>query len=145
MFKRLLTSHTILENWLFLVRVFTGILIAIYGFEIFDANKMAGNVAWLTDLHFPAPHFMACLGKAAELTGGILVTLGLLVRPVSIVLVLDMFVITFIMGQGKILGDAQLPFLFLLLFVSFIFTGGGKWSLDYFLFDRVRKKDKSLF
>jgi putative oxidoreductase len=139
MFKKLFTSRSFLENWLASVRVVTGILIAIVGFEVFDKGRMNGNVAWLTDLHFPVPHFMAYLGKAAELIGGIFLALGLLVRLMSVILVVDMFVITFIMGQGKILGDAQLPFVFLLLFAGFFFAGSGKWSLDYLLFDR--KKD----
>jgi uncharacterized membrane protein YphA (DoxX/SURF4 family) len=42
------------------------------------------------------------------------------------------------MGNGKILGDAQLPFLFVLFFLSFIIYGGGKWSLDNLFFNRKK-------
>ncbi|HEX9513178.1 MAG TPA: DoxX family protein [Puia sp.] len=136
MFKRLLTSRIHLENWLILIRVITGIIIAKYGLETFNKGQMEGNVAWLKDVHFPSPFFMAYLGKISELIGGILLILGLLTRVVSIVLIINMSVIIFIMGHGKVFGEDQLPFLLLLLFATFLFSGAGKWSLDHLLFSR---------
>lgn len=141
MLKQLLSSNAILKNWLILVRIFAGIIIARYGFEIFNQDKMKGNADWLTDIHLPAPVFMAYLGKATELIGGVLLIIGLCTRFAAIALVITMSVITFLMGKGKIFGDEQLPFLLLLLFVSFIFSGAGKWSLDYLLFDREEIKN----
>ena len=136
MFKQLLSSNTILKNWLILVRIFAGIIIARYGLEIFSHDKMQGNADWLTDIHLPAPVFMAYLGKGTELIGGILLIIGLCTRLAAIALVITMSVVIFLMGKGNIFGDEQLPFLLLLLFVSFIFSGAGKWSLDYLLFER---------
>jgi len=138
MLKRLLTTEVIFENWLVIIRVIIGVFMTVYGFEISDPEKMKGNVAWLTDIHFPAPVFMAYLGKATELVGGILLIAGLFTRFVSIPLVIDMSVVIIFMGNGKIFGDGQLPFLFLLFFLSFIIYGGGKWSLDNFLFNRKK-------
>lgn len=138
MLKQLLSSNTIMKNWLILVRIFAGIIIAKYGLEIFNHDKMKGNTDWLTDIHLPAPVFMAYLGKATELIGGILLIIGLCTRLAAMALVITMSVIIFLMGKGNIFGDEQLPFLFLLLFVSFIFSGAGKWSLDSLLFDRKR-------
>jgi putative oxidoreductase len=127
-----------METWPVIIRVIIGILIAAYGLEISDAEKMKGNVAWLTDIHFPAPVFMAFLGKITELAGGILLIAGLCTRLVSIPLAIDMSVVIIFMGNGKILGDAQLPFLFVLFFLSFIIYGGGKWSLDNLFFNRKK-------
>jgi|ERR1041385_7530839 len=138
MLKRLLTTEVIFENWLVIIRIIIGVFMAVYGLEISDPEKMKGNVAWLTDIHFPAPVFMAYLGKATELVGGILLIAGLFTRFVSIPLVIDMSVVVIFMGNGKIFGDGQLPFLFLLFFLSFIIYGGGKWSLDNFLFNRKK-------
>lgn len=138
MLKRLFSSHPILENWLVIVRIIVGMLIAAYGLETFEAEKMKSNVAWLTDIHFPAPVFMAYLGKITELAGGILLAIGLFTRLVSIPLIIDMAVVIIFMGNGKIFGDAQLPFLFLLFFLNFIICGGGKWSLDNLLFNRKK-------
>ena len=136
MFKQLLSSNAILKNCLVLVRIFAGIIIAKYGLEVFNHDKMKGNADWLTDIHLPAPVFMAHLGKGTELIGGILLIIGLCTRLAAIALVITMSVVIFLMGKGNIFGDEQLPFLLLLLFISFIFSGAGKWSLDYLLFDR---------
>jgi len=96
---------------------------------------MDGNVAWLTDIHFPLPVFMAYLGKGAELIGGILIVLGLFTRIAAIVLIINMAIITFVLGSGKIFEDDQHPFLLLVLFVYLFFVGAGKLSLDHKLFN----------
>jgi putative oxidoreductase len=83
---------------------------------------------------------MAYVGKITELVGGLLLAIGLFTRPAVIALVINMAVITFIMGNGKILSDDQHPFLLLLLFAVFFFTGAGMYSLDYLLFDKAGKK-----
>jgi len=138
MIKKILSSNPILKNWEVIIRIIAGIIIAKYGVEVFNHNKMKGNADWLTDIHFPAPVFMAYVGKATELLGGILLVFGLATRFASIALVLTMTVVIFIMGKGNIWGDEQLPFLLLLFFVNFILCGAGKWSLDYLLFDKER-------
>jgi putative oxidoreductase len=138
MLKRLLATEPILENGLVIIRIIVAILIAAYGLEVFEADKMKSNIAWLTDIHFPAPVFMAYLGKITELAGGILLAVGLFTRLVSIPLIIDMVVVIIFMGNGKIFGDAQLPFLFALFFLTFIIYGGGKWSLDNLLFNRKK-------
>jgi putative oxidoreductase len=138
MLKKFFTTQVIFENWLIVIRAFIGLMIAVYGLETFNPEKMKGNVAWLTDIHFPVPIFMAYLGKITELAGGILLIAGLCTRFVSIALVINMSVIIIFMGNYKIFGDAQLPFLFLLFFLSFILYGGGKWSLDNLLFNQKK-------
>jgi len=138
MIKRLLTTGPILENWLVIIRITVGVLIAAYGLETFEAEKMKSNVAWLTDIHFSLPVFMAYLGKITELAGGIFLAAGLFTRLVSIPLIINMSVVIIFMGNGKIFGDAQLPFLFALFFLTFIIYGGGKWSLDNLLFNRKK-------
>ena len=138
MLKRLLKTEVIFENWLIIIRILVGVMIAVYGLEMFHSKEMKDAVAWLTDIHFPIPLFMAYLGKVTELVGGIFLAAGLFTRFVSIPLVINMSVITIFMGSGKIFGDGQLPFLFLLFFLSFIIYGGGKWSLDNLLFNRKK-------
>lgn len=122
-----------LQDGLILIRIFSGILIAHHGLGLFNTGHMDGNVAWLTDIHFPLPYVMAYIGKGTELAGGILLAIGLFTRISATLLVINMSVITFIMGHGKILDEDQHPFLFLLLFAVFLFYGGGKYSLDKYL------------
>lgn len=138
MLKQLLSSEGFYKNLLVIIRAISGIIIAKYGLEVFEANSMQGNFDWLTDLHMPAPHFMAYLGKLTELVGGALLAIGLFTRLVTIPLIINMGVIIFFMGKGNIWGDEQLPFLLLLLFAVFFFNGAGKWSMDHWLFDRKK-------
>ncbi|HJP63213.1 MAG TPA: DoxX family protein [Mucilaginibacter sp.] len=139
MLKQWLTSEGYYKNFLAVIRAIAGIIIAKYGLEVFKADSMKGAIDWLTDLHMPAPHFMAYLGKLTELIGGGLLAIGLFTRLVTIPLIINMGVIIFFMGKGNIWGDEQLPFLLLLLFAVFFFTGAGKWSFDHLLFDRKSK------
>jgi putative oxidoreductase len=136
MLKQLLNSKIILDKWFIIIRVITGIMIARYGLEVFNTNKMDGNVAWLKDIHFPVPVFMAYVGKCAELIGGIFLIFGLFTRFAAILLIIDMLVIIFIMGKGNIFGDEELPFLLMTLFICFLFRGGGELSLDHLFFNK---------
>lgn len=142
MLKKLLSPNPILKNWMVIIRVIIGIIIAKYGLEVFSHDKMKGNADWLTDIHFPAPVFMAYVGKATEMVGGIFLAAGLVTRLASTALVVTMTIIIFFMGKGNIWRDEQLPFLLLLFFVNFIFCGAGKWSLDYLLFNREKQTQK---
>lgn len=141
MIKQFVTSKIIHENWLIVIRVIAGVITTRYGLEIFNPDQMKGNIAWLTDLHFPLPALMAYLGKLSELVGGISLITGFLVRFTCIPLILTMGVITFIMGDGKIFGDDQHPFLFLIIYTIFLSVGSGKWSVDRLIFNRNNQTD----
>ncbi|RFS21900.1 DoxX family protein [Chitinophaga silvatica] len=139
MIRKMLTAKVNAENWLILIRIIAGLLIMVHGMGTFNPIHMKGNIDWLTDLHFPAPTFMAYLGKGSEFIGGILLILGLLTRFAATVLVINMSVITFIMGSGKIFTEDQPPFLLLILFVYLLIMGGGNYSLDKILLDKSSK------
>lgn len=140
MLKALLSSNTILNKWFIIIRIIAGVMIVRYGWEVFNKVKMDGNIAWLTDLHFPAAISMAYLGKSAELLGGLFWVFGLFTRFAAIILIVDMLVIIFIMGAGNIFGDEQLPFLLMTLFICFLFQGGGEWSLDHLVFNKKPRR-----
>lgn len=141
MLKTLLASKALFENWLVLIRVISGLLIFVHGLGIFSKGHMDGNVAWLTDLHFPLPVLLAYIGKGAELIGGALLILGLFTRIATLILIINMLVITFVLGNGKIFTDDQHPFLLTLLFVYLFFIGSGKISLDHLLFNKTKNED----
>ncbi len=114
-------------------RLMTGIILIKVGWEIFSAETMSGYIQWLTDIKFPFPKPMAYLGKLAELAGGVALILGLFTRILCVPVIITMFVITFIMGDGEISGNS---FLLLLLALNFLSVGSGPWSLD----ERVLEK-----
>lgn len=133
MIKTFFSSKPLTENSIVLIRLVAGILILVHGMGTFNPGHMEGNVAWLSDLHFPAPTFLAYLGKVTELVGGALVILGLFTRIACCALIFNMAVITFVLGSGKIFADDQLPFLLLVLFTFLLLAGPGKLSLDHLL------------
>ena len=119
------------EAGLLVIRLLTGAFMVYHGWEVFLPDKIEGYAQWLTDLKFPAPRFMAYLGKGAELVGGLLLMAGLFTRFAAVALAITMAVICFVMGKGRIFTDDQHPFLFILLAAVFFFLGAGTWSLDH--------------
>jgi uncharacterized membrane protein YphA (DoxX/SURF4 family) len=77
-------------------------------------------------------------GKISELIGGLLLTFGFLTRVGCIILMGTMMYIAFFVGHGKIWYEDQHPFLFVLLALALFFTGPGRWSIDYVLFNNKR-------
>jgi putative oxidoreductase len=116
-----------------LIRIITGIFLVIHGTQITRTPDMNQYGQWLTDLGTPFPLTMAYLGKASELVCGLLLTAGLMTKVASFILFVTFAFISFVMGQGNILTDAQHPFLFALLSLTFLFNGPGVWSADFFI------------
>jgi len=130
MLKKLLKSNGSLPIGLDVVRMMSGGIIFSFGLEIFDAGQMGGYTEWLTDVGMPMPHTMATVGKLSEIVCGLCLAIGLFTRLSAVPLMITMAVINFIMLDGNIRNG---PFYLLLIFASFLFVGGGKFSLDYML------------
>ncbi len=137
MIKKLLEPNASWASGLVIVRIFTGGIIIVFGFEIFDTEGMAGYTQWLTDVKVPAPRIMAYVGKVAELLCGTMLTLGLFTRLASIPLMITMIVINFVMLDGN---PRNSPFYLLLLFTTFLLMGGGKFSLDELIRKRINRE-----
>jgi putative oxidoreductase len=130
MMKKLLKSNAILPRGLDVVRILSGGIIVSFGFEILNAEQMAGYVEWLTAVKVPFPEFMSYVGKFSELICGFCLAIGLFTRFSSIPLMITMCTINFIMLEGSIRTE---PFYLLLIFTIFFFVGGGKISVDYLI------------
>ena len=138
--NQIMYSEARWDKGVLLVRIIVAIFIIKAGFEIIDSVAMNGYKEWLTKVKVPFPVIMSYIGKLSEIICGFLLLIGLFTRIVSIIMIINMFVITFIMLEGKIFGDNQHPFLFLLLFALFLFVGAGRWSVDYLIFYKKQKK-----
>jgi putative oxidoreductase len=66
----------------------------------------------------------------AEVFCAVLLVLGLLTRLASIPLIICMSVVIFVIQGAKPISDKELPILFLAAFITLLFTGPGKFSLD---------------
>lgn len=122
------------ESGLALVRIVVGLLLMYHGWEVFDATKIQEYAKWDAFKEFSSPLAMAYFGKGSELVAGVLLTLGFLTRFGCLITLGTMLYITFFIGSGRIWYEEQHPFLFVLLALIFIFTGGGKYSVDAKLF-----------
>ena len=117
---------------IFVVRFITGILLAIHGTQAFRGEEMNEYVKWMNEIGVPFPLFSVYFGKAVELAGGLLLSVGLFTKIASGLLLAVFLFITVFMGEGKILEGAQHPFLFAMLAFCFLCIGPGKYSLDYY-------------
>ncbi len=129
--KRLLStrySDTAFNLGIFILRIVAGGLMIQNGyhkllkFGEFAANFVdpfgIGNTATLVLVIF------------AEFFCAVLIVLGLLTRLAAIPLVINMFMAIAIGHNYKIFTEAQLPTLFLAAFITLLFVGPGKYSVD---------------
>jgi len=93
---------------------------------------------WFESIGIPFPTLNAYMAATTEITGVVLLTLGLFTRLISLPMIVIMIVaiVTVHLPHGFSAGDNgfEIPMyymLFLLIFVSF---GAGKLSLDYLIF-----------
>ena len=120
-----------------LLRVLTGLLIARHGLSVLDSAGMRGMGEWLSNgIHLPAGLLLAYLAKGTEFFGGLLLALGLLTRPVALLLAFTMAVAVFGAHADDILGKGEVALVFGVLFLAFFGAGPGRWSLDHWLTTR---------
>lgn len=78
-----------------------------------------------------APMFWGFMSALAEFVAVLAVVVGLLTRPAAIFVVINMFVATMAHVIGPFdVGGWEKPALFGLVFLSLIFIGPGKYSVD---------------
>ena len=141
MFKRFFSSSSLWFNQgLLLIRIVFALLLVYHGYEVFDAEKMKEYATWDTFKNSSDPLLRVYAGKGSEFITGILLTFGLVTRITCVWIAVTMSYITFFIGSGKFWYEDQHPFMFVLLALLFFITGAGKWSLDYFLFDKNKRK-----
>jgi len=116
-------------------------LILAYGFynpammKLRDINSIAD---WFNSINIPFPLVNAYLAAGTEISGVVLLTLGLFTRIISIPLMVTMVVaiVTVHWGNGFEAGDNgfEIPLYYLILLFTLIVYGSGRISLDHILF-----------
>jgi len=76
------------------------------------------------------PTFWGFMAAVAEFVGALLVAVGFLSRPASILLVLNMAVAALAHLTGVIDGSPESALLYGAVFLSLVFTGPGSFSVD---------------
>lgn len=123
------------SDWLLLVsRVLFGLMFALHGaakFGIFSDKTITGFATTMS-----LPIWLAGIVAAIELIGGLLILLGLFIRPaalISAVVMLVAFVGYHMIGSGTInplVNGAELAILYFAGMLFFLAYGGGKYSLE---------------
>ena len=91
------------------------------------------------ELHFPFPLVMAFLAKGSELAGGFFLLIGLYSRVSASLIAFTMLVATLTANLGKDFNiDGGFTISYFLFALIFIIWGGGRYSLDYLVFQRRR-------
>lgn len=115
-------------------------LVLAYGFwgpAMMKWGNMAGIAEWFGSMGIPFPTLNAYLSGITEISGVFLLLLGLGTRIISVPLIFVMLVaiVTVHLGNGFEAGNNgfEIPLYYILMLISLIVTGPGKFSLDKML------------
>ena len=113
-------------------------LILAYGFygpAMMKLKDIDGIARWFASMNYPFPTLNAYMATATEVSGFVLLTLGLATRLISVPLMVVMLVAIFTVHIGNGFAAApnngfEIPLYYLLMLFSLLVTGPGKISLD---------------
>jgi len=116
-------------------------LLVAYGFYEPAMNKWAdiGSVAqWFSSIGIPFPVLNAYMAASMEITGVILLALGLLTRLISIPLIIIMIVAIIAVhlpnGFSAAYNGFEIPLYYMIFLLGFLAHGAGKFSIDRLIF-----------
>jgi len=114
---------------LLVFRIFAGLALALaHGWG--KVPPQPGFVGRIGGMGFPAPELFAWLAAFAEFGGGILLAIGLLTRPVALLLIGHFAVVVLIAHAGDPFGGRELPLFFWTTAVLYLLAGPGRYSAD---------------
>ena len=142
MIKKILAKHS--DAGILIIRVGIGMgFIFVHGLAKITSGpalwvKIGGAMGKL-GISF-APTFWGFMASVSEFGGGILILLGLFTRTSSAFMAFTMLVAAiFHMSNLDPWNKVIYPVEMLSVFIALIFLGGGKYSLDNFLFGRKKQ------
>lgn len=119
---------------LLVLRVVVGAIFAAHGAQKIFEFTLPGTIGSFAGMGVPLPEIAGPVVAFVELIGGILLILGLLTRPVAILLAIDMIValIAVHLPAGLWVGDGGYEFVAVLgaAALALALTGAGRFSLD---------------
>jgi putative oxidoreductase len=141
----LLGSSDLEQYAILLIRVLVGLFFAISGAnKLFSAGSAQTMYETLVEAKVPFPHLMTYFVSAVEFVGGSLLTVGFFSSLACVALLVDMLVAILTTKLSTIpKGLSPLTWiddflyvpevLYVLFFIWLIFSGPGKFSVDYWL------------
>ncbi|MEH6637083.1 MAG: DoxX family protein [Halioglobus sp.] len=137
--KQLSTTTTGLDT--LPLRVGAGAIFVAHGaqklFGWFGGYGLEGTAGWMTSIGLEPGLLMATMAGSAEFFGGLLLIVGLLVRPAALILAITMIVaiVTVHLQNGLFMDNNGYEFGLVLLAISvgLVFRGAGSLSVDRLL------------
>ena len=112
-----------------------------YGFyepAMMKWGDIHATAEWFASMNYPLPLLNAYAAATTEITGVVLLTLGLLTRLISIPLIVVMIVaiLTVHLPHGFNAGDNgfEIPMYYMIFLLIFVSHGAGRFSLDHLIF-----------
>lgn len=127
------------------IRIGAGAIFAAHGaqklFGWFGGYGLEGTAGWMNSIGLEPGLLMATMAGSAEFFGGLLLIVGLLVRPAALVLAVTMVIaiVTVHLENGLFMANNGYEFGLALLVVSvgLVFRGAGSLSADRFVQTRL--------
>ena len=131
-----------------ILRFFVGLALCTVFEKLLPNYGMWGPQNWfiqdVAKMGFPFPVLFAWIAVLTEFIGGLLLMLGLFTRPAALMNALLTFVAAFIFHKGDIGQSGMLAFFFMIMCISILLNGAGKYSLDYLIHKKMKNKAASL-
>jgi len=121
-----------IDLWLLFLRIFSGAFMITHGLPKFN-KLISGDEIKFLDPFGLGDTFSLGLAVFAEFICAILLIIGLLTRPSSLMLVITMAVAAFMAHAEDPFAKKEMALLYLLIFCTTMFTGGGRFSVDYLI------------
>ncbi|MGW4794744.1 DoxX family protein [Nonomuraea sp. NPDC004297] len=116
-----------------IARIATGVIFVAHGWQKWQSG-LGASAQGFREMGIPMSELAAGFSTVVETVGGIFLILGLLVRPVALLLLIDMIgAIAFVHGGKGVLSQAggwELPGALGALSLLFLALGGGRLGLD---------------
>jgi putative oxidoreductase len=133
MADRVLESPRYSGAGLAVLRIVTGFVFVMHGYQKFFGMGIGGVTGFFGSLGVPGPHFFAMVVSAVELVGGIALVLGVLTRFVAIPLIIDMMTaIVIVHAKNGFFVPKGIEFVLMLMTscITLVLAGPGAFSID---------------
>ena len=103
-------------------------------------KNLSGVAEWFGSMNYPLPMISAALSMVTEVSGIVLLILGLGSRVIALPMMFIMVVATFTVhiSNGFAAGDNgfEIPLYYFVMLLALVVYGSGKYSLDYLIGER---------
>jgi putative oxidoreductase len=137
-------ADPVADAGLLILRLFTGLALAL-AHGIGKIPPAEGFVGMIGGAGLPLPGLFGWFSAFAEFGGGLLLAIGLLTRPASLLIVLNMLGALLIAHTDDPFLGMEKPLLFLFIALMFLLTGPGRFSVDALIRGRQDRSTVSRF